>query len=222
MTALTRSCSIKSSVNLIPILGHEALITSVVRAFFCMSRTVDVTVTYLEMREPGALIPAGRSENDYTLARMVEPVPEYARFLYTAVGGSWYWTDRLRWSYAEWQAHVARPEINTWVGYVNGAPFGYFELQDEPGPEVQIQAFGLLRQFIGRGLGGALLTDAIRQAWLRGPRRVWVHTCTLDGAHALNNYRARGLRVYKEESTRQELDDSPPGPWPGARAPLGR
>jgi hypothetical protein len=27
--------------------------------------------------------------------------------------------------------------------------------------------------------------------------RVWVHTCTLDGPHALANYEARGLERYK-------------------------
>jgi hypothetical protein len=28
---------------------------------------------------------------------------------------------------------------------------------------------------------------------------VWVHTCTLDGPHALANYEARGLRPFRTE-----------------------
>jgi hypothetical protein len=50
-----------------------------------------------------------------------------------------------------------------------------------------------------------------------GPERVWVHTCSLDGPHALANYQARGMRVFKVEKQVQELPPHPPGPWPGAR-----
>ncbi len=45
-------------------------------------------------------------------------------------------------------------------------------------------------------MGGHLLTLGVRAAWDRGAARVWVHTCSLDGAHALRNYEARGFRVY--------------------------
>jgi len=34
---------------------------------------------------------------------------------------------------------------------------------------------------------------------------------------ALANYRARGFRVFKEESAEVDLPDVSPGPWPGAR-----
>jgi GNAT superfamily N-acetyltransferase len=65
---------------------------------------------------------------------------------------------------------------------------------------VEIAYFGLLPAFIGRGLGGALLTNAIEEAWQMSPERVWVHTCTLDHPSALANYQARGMEVYKVES----------------------
>jgi hypothetical protein len=32
------------------------------------------------------------------------------------------------------------------------------------------------------------------------PRRVWVHTCTLDHPSALKNYQARGFSLYKTET----------------------
>jgi len=57
--------------------------------------------------------------------------------------------------------------------------------------ELEIAFFGLLPQFSGMGLGGFLLSEAIRLAWELKPKRVWVHTCTLDHKHALNNYLAR-------------------------------
>jgi GNAT superfamily N-acetyltransferase len=64
---------------------------------------------------------------------------------------------------------------------------------------VEIAYFGLLQEFIGRGLGKYLLTEAVREAWRTGARRVWLHTCTLDGEAALPNYKARGFKPFKEE-----------------------
>jgi GNAT superfamily N-acetyltransferase len=60
----------------------------------------------------------------------------------------------------------------------------------------------LLPEFIGRGLGGALLTSAIEEAWRMSPSitRVWVHTCTLDHPGALANYQSRGMVIYKREA----------------------
>ena len=52
---------------------------------------------------------------------------------------------------------------------------------------VEIAFFGLLPQFIGKGLGGYLLSEAIRKAWDLDASRVWVHTCTLDHPRALGN-----------------------------------
>ena len=65
--------------------------------------------------------------------------------------------------------------------------------------EVELAYFGLLPSFIGRGVGGALLTEAIRRAWALGPQRVWLHTCTLDHPAALPNYQKRGFRIYDQK-----------------------
>jgi GNAT superfamily N-acetyltransferase len=145
------------------------------------------------------------------------PCPELNRFLYTAVGGDWYWIDRLGWSYTEWLAYLDRPELETWVATVVGTPVGYYELERQPERDVEIAYFGLLPQFIGQGLGGYLLTCAVRRAWEMRAGRVWVHTCTLDGPAALANYQARGFQVFKEEAAEIELPEATPGPWPGAR-----
>jgi GNAT superfamily N-acetyltransferase len=80
---------------------------------------------------------------------------------------------------------------------MNGSPAGYFELARGDDDEVQIAYFGLTPPFIGRGLGGVLLTQAIREAWHWDATRVWVHTCNLDHPGALANYQARGMRIYR-------------------------
>jgi GNAT superfamily N-acetyltransferase len=187
-----------------------------------------VTTTYLEQTDPTELLPARTPPEPGRIVRVDEVSPEFCRFLYTAVGGDWYWLDRLPWSLDTWTERLSRPGVETWVLWSHGTPAGYVELDAQPGPtatQVEIAYFGLLPAFIGRGLGGHLLTVGIRHAWRIRERwpalppvdRVWVHTCSLDGEHALANYQARGLRVYRKEESEQELPPAPPGPWPGAR-----
>jgi RimJ/RimL family protein N-acetyltransferase len=67
-----------------------------------------------------------------------------------------------------------------------------------PGDEVEIETFGLVPEYIGRGLGGHALTLGIRQAWALSPttRRIWLHTSTSDHPHALRNYQRRGMRTF--------------------------
>jgi GNAT superfamily N-acetyltransferase len=183
--------------------------------------TASVTTYYLEMTDPAALRPAPARRADFEIRRAEIPSPELNRFLYTAVGGDWYWTDRLPWSYRQWLAYLDRPELQTWVGYAAGNPAGYFELEAQSGRAVEIAYFGLLPVFVGQGLGGALLTAAVERAWAMKAARVWLHTCTLDHPSALTNYQRRGFRIYREEVTAKDAPEPSPGPWPGAREPRG-
>ena len=76
---------------------------------------VSVTTTYLEMNSPNDLRPRRVSRSDVTFSRVEPPMPELNRFLYTAVGGDWYWTDRLSWTYQKWLDYLCRPELETWL-----------------------------------------------------------------------------------------------------------
>jgi GNAT superfamily N-acetyltransferase len=175
-----------------------------------------VTTTYLEMTSPAELRPKRFSRGDLLLARVDPPMPELNRFFYTAVGGDWYWIDRLPWTYQQWQDYLTAPGVQTWVLSVGGVPAGYAELAGDAGGDVELAYFGLLPRFVGQGLGGHLLTEAVERAWAYPARRVWLHTCTLDHPNALAHYRARGFRSYKQETKKERLPDRTPGPWPGA------
>ncbi|WP_028009290.1 GNAT family N-acetyltransferase [Solimonas flava] len=174
-----------------------------------------VTTWYLEMRTPAALRRAAVPQPEPLILRAEQPLPMLNRFLYTAVGGHWHWRDRLGWSYAQWLRWLDRPEVQTWVLYARGTPAGYIELEKQAGDDVEIAYFGLMREFTGAGLGGHLLSVGIERAWAMGARRVWVHTCSLDGPHALANYEARGMTRYAEERHAVELPAAADGPWPG-------
>ena len=85
---------------------------------------------------------------------------------------------------------------------IEGSIAGYYELQKKA-ENIEIAYFGLTPEFFGRGLGGALLTNAIEHAFAWDGKRVWVHTCTLDHPAALPNYLARGMHVYATSSERR-------------------
>jgi GNAT superfamily N-acetyltransferase len=175
-----------------------------------------VTITYLQQTGPDDLKPA-KVPDDVQIVQAEEPSPELHRFFYTSVGGDWHWSGRLGWTWHQWQAWVARTGVELWAAWVRGTPAGYAVLAARDG-EVEIENFGLLPAFIGRGVGGHLLTEAVRRAWaIPGTKRVWLHTCTLDGPHALKNYQARGFVPYRTEmEERPDADTPAPGPWPGA------
>lgn len=186
-----------------------------------------ITLTYLEQTSPDDIRPARDPKQDVEVRMVEELAPEFHRFLYSAVGGNWYWTEKLSWTWGQWVEWLTRPYYETWVAWTGGVPAGYIALHAD-GTEVEVENFGLLPAFIGRGIGGHLLTVGLQQAWRMPERhpelgaitRVWLHTNTLDGPHALANYQARGLRPYKtEQEERTDLDGPPPGPWPGANQP---
>jgi len=180
-------------------------------------RELVLTMWSLEMLAPEELRAASPPRQPLHISRAEIPSPEFSRFLYTAVGGRWHWLARLGWSYAEWERHLDRPEVETWVAYIRGTPAGYFELEARPDDgTVEITQIGLLPPFIGRGLGGHLLTVAVRRAWAIGATRVVVHTFSLDHPNALSNYRARGFRVFDEFTGPASVPDAPPEPWPDA------
>ena len=178
-----------------------------------------VTTTYLEMTSREEFRPCDSMPGYFGLKRVEIPCPELNRFFYVTVGADWWWYCRLAWNYAQWRAFVDREELETWVAYVSGTPAGYFELERQRKRNVEIVHFGLLPQFIGRGLGGPLLSASIRRAWDMGAQRVWVHTCDLDHPRALANYQARGFGVYHVESNIENFPDQPLDLWPGARTP---
>lgn len=182
------------------------------------ANAVAVTRWHLEMRAPAQLKPSRTPDPAPAIVRAEVPSPALNRFLYTSVGGAWHWTDRLPWTWSRWMEWLDRPQLQTWVMYVSGTPAGYFELEQQDGGNVEIAYFGIAPDFIGRKLGGHLLTVCLQKAWATGAQRVWVHTCTLDHPAALKNYQARGMTVFKEETEMKVLGPTP-GPWPGAQAP---
>ena len=96
---------------------------------------------------------------------------------------------------------------------VDGKSAGLVELEARPNGHTEIAVFGLLPEFVGRGLGGHLLEEGARLAWeTKAPgggatARVWLHTSSYDHPHALRNYERRGFVAYREEQRRHDVPD---------------
>ncbi|MFT5593997.1 MAG: GNAT superfamily N-acetyltransferase [Oceanicoccus sp.] len=164
----------------------------------------NIDIYYLEMHSPAHI--KGKPSFDGLRIEYCE-IKQWAlnKFLYSYVGGPWTWTDKLNDADNQWQAYAQDPKLHTWVAYYKGAIAGYFEMQQQAQGDVEIIQFGLTPEFVGKGMGGYLLTNALEQAWsLPNTKRVWLHTCSLDHPNAKANYEARGFTHYKTE---QQADD---------------
>lgn len=167
---------------------------------------LEVERTWLEMRAR-PIAAAAAPPPGVRLAQAAPCPAGFYRFLYGQVGHAFKWVDRLRWTDAELEAHLADPAVAVWVAVDGVVPLGYFELVRQPDGSVELAYFGLMPWAIGRGWGRWLLEAAIAEAWRGTPARVWLHTCSLDHPAALPNYLKRGFSITHREQIVQEVPD---------------
>jgi GNAT superfamily N-acetyltransferase len=167
---------------------------------------VSVRRTHLELGALDALRPGREPAELPELVRRRPITTGDYLSLYTLVGDLWLWRDRLVWRTDELERYLASPDVHVWSARVGGETAGYFELQKHRDATVEVMYFGLVPAFIGRGLGGWLLTRAAQESFALGASRVVLNTCTLDAPQALPNYLARGFTIVRED---QYLFDVP-------------
>ena len=154
------------------------------------------TIWYLEMLKRDELRPKGFPP-ETQLVKLEIALSALNRFFYLEVGKMWEWTEHQLWTDEQWRDWAEAETLQTWMLLFKGTPAGYFELSTQD-RDVELAYFGLLPPFVGKGLGGGLLSAAIENAWGAEIKRVWVHTCSLDHPNALKNYQARGFQIYRE------------------------
>jgi ribosomal protein S18 acetylase RimI-like enzyme len=123
------------------------------------------------------------------------------KFFYKNIGKNCQWVDRLVWTDLNWIDYVSNENLYTYILKEKNEIAGYFELLfNESSKEAEIAYLGILEQYFGKKFGGYLLSEAIKNSFILGSRRVWVHTCSLDHKNALKNYLARGMKIFKTET----------------------
>ena len=163
--------------------------------------TEEVQRNYLEINSIQDLNEVVEPEGDYSL-NLLKPINfQLNKFFYKNIGKKHKWIDRLVWTETQWIDYVSNKNVKTYVFKFKDDLVGFFELIfHEEKREVEIAYFGLLEEFQNKKLGSYLLSQAIQKSFKGSINRVWVHTCSLDHKNALNNYIARGMKIFKTET----------------------
>ncbi len=162
--------------------------------------TKEVQRNYLEINSIQDLNKVIEPNEDYSL-NLLEPINfQLNKFFYKNIGKKHNWIDRLIWTETQWMDYVSNKNVKTYVFKFKNNLAGFFELiSHNEKKEVEIAYFGLLEEFQNKKLGSYLLSEAIQKSFNGSIDRVWVHTCSLDHKNALNNYIARGMKIFKTE-----------------------
>ncbi len=161
----------------------------------------NVQRNYLEINSINELNASQKTFKDY-LVELVEPDDFHLnKFFYKNVGKDHHWIDRLIWSDKQWIDYVSDKKVKTYILKNKRDLAGYFELiSHDDKNEIEIAYLGLLEEYQNKKLGSYLLSSAIKNSFLKKPKRVWVHTCSLDHKNALSNYISRGMKIFKKET----------------------
>ena len=152
---------------------------------------------YLEINSIEDLNSKQVSHQNFTLTEENNYKFNLNKFFYKQIGKKHQWVDRLVWQDKNWMDYVSNKNLKTFILQKEKDLIGYFELIFNNN-DCEIAYFGILEQYIGRGYGGFLLSEAIKIGF-KNANRIWVHTCSLDHANAIENYKSRGMKVFKTE-----------------------
>ena len=163
--------------------------------------TQEVHRNYLEINSIEDLNDVNDPTEEYSLNLLKPQNFQLNKFFYKNIGKKHKWIDRLVWTENQWMDYVSSEKVKTYVLKYKGNLAGFFELifHSEEN-EVEIAYFGILEEYQNKKLGSYLLSQAIQKSFKRDINRVWVHTCSLDHKNALNNYIARGMKIFKTET----------------------
>ena len=118
------------------------------------------------------------------------------RELFRKVGQDWMWFSRVIMADSTLSAILEHPLVEPYVLTNGSSQLGLLELDFRNAGQCELAFFGLAPEAIGKGLGRALMDDAIRRAWSAPITRFWVHTCTFDSPDALPFYVRSGFKPY--------------------------
>ena len=152
---------------------------------------------YLEINSINSLKTKSIPSENLTIKEANKKDFDLNKFFYKQIGKQHQWVDRLIWQDKNWIEYVSKKNLKTFILRENNDYVGYFELIFDKNI-CEIAYFGILEEYIGKGYGGFLLSEALRIGF-KNANRIWVHTCSLDHPNAIENYKSRGMKVFKTE-----------------------
>lgn len=167
-------------------------------------KRIPTVVTFLEMTErPSLLAPFPRGK--IAILRAENPAVHFYRYLYDTIGNPYHWVDRKKVSDERLAELLATAGVELYVLYADGCPAGMAELDFRKEGVCNLAYFGLIPEYVGRGLGFFFLAQTTELAWSRPVGRFTVNTCTLDHRRALPLYQRVGFVPYSREERYIEL-----------------
>ena len=164
------------------------------------SQTLNTLVTYLEMNSKPNRANLRVPDLKISLKHIEKPTISFYRYLYDSTGEDWLWYERRVMSDSDLANIIQNKDVEVYVLSIGDSPAGLGELDRRSSNDIKLAHFGLLPEFIGRGLGHYFLCWLIDQAWSYMPQRVWLHTCDLDHPNALPLYQKAGFIPYRRET----------------------
>ena len=166
-----------------------------------------VNRNYLEISSIKELNYSNSPNNKCELFEINPPDFQVNKFFYKQIGVDHRWIDRLIWSDQKWISYVGNPNVKTFVLKENEDLVGYFEqITDQEKNDCEIAYFGILKEFYGKKYGAHLLSLAIKKCFEQNINKIWLHTCSLDHKNALKNYLARGMKIFKSETIKLDIN----------------
>ena len=156
--------------------------------------------SFLEIKSLNKLRAVNKPIKNLSVEQIKSKDFQLNKFLYKQIGKKYFWIDRLSWDDKEWIEYASNKNLYAYVLKIDSELAGFFELIFHPDKrETEIAYFGIFEEYFGKKFGGYLLSEAIKIGFQNNPKRVWVHTCSLDHQYALKNYISRGMSVFKSE-----------------------
>ena len=126
---------------------------------------IPVQRNFLELKDLKNLKTNSINEKKY-LVKKIKPDFQLNKFFYKQVGKKHRWIDRLSWSDVKWINYISNKNLETYIISESEELAGFFELLYNPElKETEISYFGLLEEFIGKGIGGYALSVAIKKSF---------------------------------------------------------
>jgi GNAT superfamily N-acetyltransferase len=161
-----------------------------------------VTVTFLEMHEPKES-PAAVAGTHFKLLPKPISVIDYRKYYY-GVGEKYFWLDRMVMPDEELFEKINAENVDIFLFYINNVMAGYIEFIKEE-KYIEILYFGLMPEFVGKGLGKYFLQWVIAKAWSYQPKWIQLNTCTLDHPNALSSYKKAGFKEVRAEIQQRRI-----------------
>ena len=125
-----------------------------------------ITRNFLEIKSLNNLLKVNKPTENAEINLLIPPDFQLNKFLYNKIGKKYNWVDRLIWTDQDWIKYVSRFDMYTYILKIKNEIAGFFEIIFHKEKfEIEIVYLGLLKEYIGKKLGGYLLSEAIKKSF---------------------------------------------------------